>query len=139
MENEIFTKVDEELSTEWLKLSSQVRKLADDLQIKASGSPLAGDAAHLNSELGKLCGHLERIHRDLGRLIAGPDTAEPVIGSVHPDLQSEEVQREAVRIHQRNHEIRADFKDIIKALFMWQEDPVARIREKKEAKETTLD
>lgn len=139
MDTEIYAKVDEELSTEWLKLSSRVRKLADDLQIKASGTPLANDAAHLNAELGKLCGHLERVHRDVGNLIADPDDTAPPIGSVHPALQSDEVQREAVRIHQKNHEIRADFKDIIKALFMWQEDPVQRTREKHEAQETHPD
>lgn len=136
MDTEIYTKVDGELSTEWLNLSSRVRKLADELQSRASGTPLAGDAAHLNSELGKLCGHLERIHRDVGKLISGPDETMPTVGSVHPSLKSEEVQREAVKIHQENHEIRADFKDIIKALFMWQEDPVERTREKLKAQET---
>lgn len=133
MAPEIYTQLNDELSGKWLDLSSRVRKLAEDLQMNANATPLVADATRLNSELTKLCDHVERIHRDVGKLISGSDETVPQVGSVHPALESEEVQREAVRIHQENHELRADFKDIIKALFMWQEDPVERTREKHEA------
>jgi hypothetical protein len=139
MDPEIYTQVNDELSGKWLDLSSRVRKRADDLQIKAIATPLAAEATQLNADLARLCDHVERIHRDVGKLISGPEEAQSTLGSVHPDLKSEEVQREAVRIHQENHEIRADFKDIIKALFMWQEDPVERTREKRETQETPPD
>lgn len=135
MDTEIYSQVNDELSDKWLDHSSRVRKLAEELQIKASDTPLAADATRLNTELDKLCNHVERIHREVGKLVSGSADTMPAVGSVHPALKSEEVQREAVRIHQKNHEMRADFKDIVKALFMWQEDPVERTREREDSQE----
>jgi hypothetical protein len=36
------------------------------------------------------------------------------------------VEREYTRIQRENHELRADFKDVLKALFMWRDDPKDR-------------
>ena len=117
-------------SAQWSALSSRVRTLAIRLSEKAHGTPLEADAVELLREIPKLCDHLERIHREAGNLLTElvENLPEPTIAS--PSLELDEVQREALQIHRETHELRADFMDIIKALFMWQDDPAERVQKK---------
>lgn len=117
-------------SAQWIALSSRVRTLAIRLSEKAHGTPLEADAVELLREIPKLCDHLERIHREAGNLLTElvENLPEPTIAS--PSLELDEVQREALQIHRETHELRADFMDIIKALFMWQDDPAERVQKK---------
>lgn len=119
-------KVDCDPSAEWLALAARVRTLVSRLHERAHGTPFLADAAELTGETHLLCDHLERIHRDAGDLIAKLDTKLPEMAI--PTLDA--VQREAIQIHRETHELRADFKDIIKALFMWQDDPTERVQRK---------
>jgi hypothetical protein len=42
-----------------------------------------------------------------------------------------EIEKESIEIQRESHELRSDFKDIIKALFMWRDDPEERVRERR--------
>ncbi len=125
--------VDKDLSHSWVDLSSTVRDLASDLKLKAAGTSLAGDANHLSQETARLCDHVERIHRDVIDLLENIETHIPLNGSDRnpPDVADEEVHREEIQIQRESHELRSDFKDVLKALFMWRDDPVERVREKR--------
>ncbi|RYD18055.1 MAG: hypothetical protein EOP88_23950 [Verrucomicrobiaceae bacterium] len=120
--------LDRDLSTEWIELSQSVRHLASRLETKAAGTILADDASQLSAETTRLCDHLERIHRDVETLLVELDEKLPVLDALPPNVDPDEVEREALQIHRETHELRADFKDIIKALFMWQDDPSARVK-----------
>jgi hypothetical protein len=41
------------------------------------------------------------------------------------------VDLEKIQIQREKHELRNDFKDVLKALFMWVDDPVDRVRGKR--------
>ncbi len=125
------SEVDRDLSSEWIELSSKVRTLVSEVHAKAAGTALSPDIATLADATTKLCDHLERIHRDVEKLLVELDEKLPEMGSLPPNVDPAEVQREAIQIHRETHELRADFKDIIKALFMWQDDPVERAAAKK--------
>lgn len=122
------SELDRDLSTEWIELSQSVRHLSSLLETKATGTALAADASQLSAETTRLCDHLERIHRDVEALLVELDEKLPVLDSIPANVDPEEVEREAIQIHRETHELRADFKDIIKALFMWQDDPAARVK-----------
>ena len=117
-------------SAEWLALSTKIRTLASRLNEKAHGTDLAADTAEFTSETSQLCDHLDRIYRDLGNLLTELDVKSPETNTSSPTVELDEVQREALQIHRETHELRVDFKDIIKALFMWQDDPAERIQKK---------
>ena len=119
-------KVDCDPSTEWLALTANVRTRVSRLHEKAHGTPFQADAAELAGETHLLCEHLEHVHRVAGELLAELDGWTPEMTPLNLD----EVQREAIQIHRETHELRADFKDIIKALFMWQDDPSERVQRK---------
>ena len=122
------SELDRDLSTEWIELSQNVRHLANRLETKAAGTVLAADATQLSNETSRLCDHLERIHRDVEALLVELDEKLPALDSLPPNVDADEVQREAIQIHRETHELRADFKDSIKALFMWQDNPVTRVK-----------
>lgn len=127
MENQLNSPRDSDFSSDWMHLSQRVNARATDLSARTVGTHLANDAAALANDARMLCEHIERIHRDAGEILNDKPAGESVtIGNVDPALNTEEAQREAVKIRREGHEMRADFKDIIKALFMWQDDPVER-------------
>ena len=111
-----------DLSPEWLELSSRVRALAD----KQPGSELADEAT-------KLCDHFERLHFDVETLLGGLDQevkAERVGGPLEtlPTPPPEKVDQANLQIQKEMHQ-ESDLQHIIKALFMWKDDPVQRVRE----------
>lgn len=118
-------------ATEWLALSARVRTLANRLTEKTHATDYAAAAEELTSETSRLCDHLERIYRDVGNLLTELDLPFPERKTSSSAIELDEVQREAIQIHRETHELRADFKDIIKALFMWQDDPTERVLKKR--------
>lgn len=135
--NESFKEIDRDLDRSWIDLSSRVRELATGLKLKAAGSNFAADADHLAQDTSLLCDHVERLHADVIDLLANleaqlplPETDAPADASAG-DLTQEEIRKEAIQIQREHHELRNDFKDVIKALFMWRDDPVERVREKR--------
>lgn len=122
--------LNQEISSHWLQLSARVRRHAEALSAKAAGSALAADSEALAVETHKLCDHFDRLHLDVEKLLLQLDDT---LGDELPsptETEPEEVQREAIRIQQESHEMRADLKDVIKALFMWRDDPAERARDK---------
>lgn len=126
-----FSKVDRDLSAEWIELSAEVRKSVASLRDKARDSAMVEEISALEANTLRLCDDVERIHRDVEKLLLELDEKIPEIDSLPADVDPEAVKREAIQIHRETHELRADFKDIIKALFMWQDDPVTRARYQK--------
>jgi hypothetical protein len=125
--------IDKDLAPSWIEHSDRVRNLAAALKLKAAGTALAADADHLAQETSQLCGHVERLHADVIDLVGKLETQVPL---PEPDLQttplkSEELDHEYNRIQRENHELRADFKDVLKALFLWRDDPNDRARNEK--------
>lgn len=129
-----FKEIDRDLDRSWIDLSTRVRDLAAGVKLKAAGGNLSSDADHLSQEVSLLCDHVERLHADVIDLLANleshlplpePDAGQP--GSV----DCHDVAKEAVQIQREHHELRKDFRDVIKALFMWRDDPVERLREKR--------
>jgi hypothetical protein len=130
MENQPYTPDDIDFSSAWIDLSKRIRRLANDIRSRSVGTHLAADTATLAEDVSRLCDHVERIHRDAGALLAQADDSDDrvTVGDVSSALKAEAPQLEAVKIRREGYEMRADFKDIIKALFMWQDDPVERSR-----------
>jgi hypothetical protein len=115
--------VDHDLSTEWLALTERVRTLTHEID-----SAAASDKTRLLlSDVSKLCDHVERLHVDVALLLK---ELSPEIEIEKSPEESVAIQNESIQIRREVHELRADFKDILKALFMWQDDPADRIREK---------
>jgi hypothetical protein len=120
--------IDKDLAHSWIELSDRVRDLSAALKVKAAGTALAADADHLAQEADHLCGHVERIHADVNDLVAKLEIQIPLL---EPDVpaspKSELTEMEWARIQRENHELRGDFKDVLKALFMWRDDPADRV------------
>ncbi len=120
--------IDKDLAPSWIELSDRVRDLSAALKLKAAGTALAADADHLAQEAARLCGHVESIHADLNDLVAKLEMQIPVPGpDVPASLKSEVTELEWMRIQRENHELRTDFMDVLKALFLWRDDPKDRI------------
>lgn len=124
--------LDKDLSPSWIDLCSKVRTLASDLKLKSAATDLAGDAAHLSQEVSRLCDHVEQIHADVIDLLENLETRIPLHqeGKTQSDVSCDEVEKERIQIQRESHELRSDFKDVLKALFMWVDDPKERLRDK---------
>lgn len=129
-----FAEVDKDLSTAWIELSEKVRNLSADLKLKTAGTEFSAEADHLSQQTSRLCDHVEKLHSDVIDLIENIETHVPL-----PEFDSatqtttapvDKIEKERIQIQRENHELRNDFKDILKALFMWKDDPTERVREK---------
>ncbi len=126
--------VDKDLSSSWIQLSNKVRNLSADLKLKTAGSEYAAEADHLAQQTERLCDHVSKLHSDVIDLIENIETHVPLPesdSSTPPASGSEDVEKEKIQIQRESHELRNDFKDVLKALFMWVDDPKERVREKK--------
>lgn len=132
-----FKEIDRDLDHSWIDLSSRVRELASGLKLKAAGGNLAAEADHLSQEASRLCDHVERLHADVIDLLTNLEShlplpeADPSSGGRPKDVDCNDVQKESIQINRESHELRNDIKDVIKALFLWRDDPVERVREKR--------
>jgi len=119
---EVSSEVSRDLSPEWLDLSSRVRRLA--AAAPTEDGPLAQEAV-------RLCEHVERLHADVELLLANLRAGDgPLAGTIEaragePDI----IDRENIQIQREMHQ-KSDLQHIIKALFMWKDDPVKRVRER---------
>jgi len=128
--------IDRDLSSDWLDLSSRVCRLALDLSNKAHGTELEQEANELTNEATKLCNHVERLHEEVTSLLS--ESGEKIPLPQHTDTilepnreEDRDIDHENIKIRSEQHELRADFRDVLKALFMWKDDPVERTRGKK--------
>ena len=125
--------IDKDLAPSWIELNDRVRHLVSELRAKTAGSVFAEPMDQLAEETSRLCDHVNRIHEDVTELLSRLEENAP---AYEPDTRlsssnPEEVEREWARIQTENHELRADFKDVLKALFMWRDDPYERAREER--------
>lgn len=139
MKDNLKTSVDEldkDLSPSWIELSDKVRSLAQDLKLKTAGSDYSSEAEHLAQQTSRLCDHVEKLHTDVIDLVENIEDRVPLpefdgysgsdAGSKDPDT----VEKEKIQIQRESHELRNDFKDVLKALFMWVDDPKERVKDK---------
>ena len=135
--DESFKEIERDLDHSWIDLSTRVRELASALKLKAAGSDLAAEADHLSSEAARLCDHIERLHAEVIDLLDNLESRLPLpehdaSGEGKPkNVNCDDVQKESIQINRESHELRSDIKDVIKALFLWRDDPVERVRGKR--------
>lgn len=106
-------------------------------------SRLSAAEAHLRQELmdfdpdhplAVACRELLTVHAEVRELVeqaynAGSHHADsPANDESHP-----EIALAAIEIEREAHTLKADLKDVIKALFMWKDDPAERARDKQRA------
>jgi len=125
--------VDKDLSISWIDLADSVRDLATDLKLKTAGTIFAAEADHLSQQTSRLCDHVAKIHADVIDLIENIETHLPLPESdaakaANPNLDA--LDQEKIQIQREKHELRNDVKDVLKALFMWVDDPKERLRQK---------
>lgn len=111
MEKEVSKKVCNTLNERFRKAEADVRSALADTE---AGHPLAEPARELlaiHTEIRDLLlDHFEE------STVASADEARP------------EVVQAAIQIEREAHTLKAEFMDILKALFMWKDDPVERAR-----------
>ncbi|MES2981612.1 MAG: hypothetical protein V4727_04795 [Verrucomicrobiota bacterium] len=125
--------VDKDLSHSWIDLSEKVRDLAADLKLKTAGTAFAAEADHLSIQTARLCNHVAKLHADVIDFIENIETHVPLQESdavAQPINDLDALNQEKIQIQREKHELRNDFKDVIKALFMWVDDPKERLRSK---------
>jgi DNA polymerase III delta prime subunit len=122
--------VTSDLSSQWIELSDKVRALATNLTLKSAETAVASDAQTLAETTFKLCDHLDQLHRDVNRLLAEIDQDKQQELRAAAANEPTEILQQAIQIQRESHEPSANLKDVIKALFMWRDDPSERLREK---------
>ncbi len=125
--------VDKDLSNSWIDLTDNVRDLSADLKLKTAGTTFASEADHLSQQTSRLCDHVAKLHADVIDLIENIETHLPfpesdAANTANTDLDA--LDREKIQIQREKHELRKDFKDVLKALFMWVDDPKERLKSK---------
>lgn len=112
-----------ELERHWLTLSADVRTKAQAMQRNTMGTPLNLDATELAAATEELCRHFEKTHHSVETLLGflDPGSNPPP----HSELQatSSEAQHQALIAQAKDHAENDSLKDVIKALFMWRDDP----------------
>jgi hypothetical protein len=123
------SEVSRDLSGEWLELSSRVRRLAIEAQANGANPEFAGEAQ-------RLCDHVERLHADVEQLLTSYRSMEAA--ALHdgpletlPTPPPQEIEKANLEIQREMHS-KSDLQHIIKALFMWKDDPIERVRGKGE-------
>lgn len=128
--------IDKDLSHSWIDLSDEVRTMAENLKLKTAGTEYAGDASELVVKASQLCDHVEKIHADVIDLIENIEDRVPLpeadgsLPAATGGLDCDSVDKEKIQVQRESHELRNDFKDVLKALFMWVDDPEQRVKEK---------
>jgi len=121
--HEASSEISRELSPQWLELSSRVRRLAIETQSTgSSGAALAAEAL-------RLCDHVERLHADVEQLLVtlrSDDTHGAPLETLPPP-PVEAIDQANLKIQDEMHQ-KSDLSHVIKALFMWKDDPVERVR-----------
>jgi hypothetical protein len=125
--HEASSEISRELSPQWLELSSRVRRLAIEAQSTgSSGSALAAEAL-------RLCDHVERLHSDVEQLLVTLRADDDALGHAPletlPPAPPEDIDQANIQIQDEMHQ-KSDLSHVIKALFMWKDDPIQRVREK---------
>lgn len=118
-------------SESWQQLAINVETQARALRDLAEGSPLAAQAADLARDAGRLASQIERLAAAAPAFLTHlgqPEPPEPP--ATDPKLEAE-IHREMLQIQRETHDGNVELMDIVKALFMWRDDPAERVRGRK--------
>ncbi|MGJ8643298.1 MAG: hypothetical protein ACSHX9_07825 [Luteolibacter sp.] len=129
-----FKEVGRDLETRWVDLSKEVRILSAELRTKSADSALFPDVDNLASKADHLCDHVERMHADVLDLLENLDSRiglSPKESPATPEISCDEIEKEKIQIQREQHGAQANIKDVIKALFMYVDDPKERVVQKK--------
>jgi hypothetical protein len=124
----------ESASESWQQLAINVETQARALRGLAEGTPLAAQAADLARDAGHLASQIERLAAAAPAFLThlgqpeSPESPEPP--ATDPKLEAE-IHREMLQIQRETHDGNVELMDIVKALFMWRDDPAERVRERK--------
>lgn len=114
-----------DLSPQWLEMIDRVRTLA-----RRSSTDSSADVRELSRESLKLCRHVERLHANVETLLGG-DTPPAPKAEQHEDDHQEALtdeEKEALKIQREIHEP-SNIRQVIKALFLWQDYPEERLED----------
>lgn len=128
-----FNEVSKDLETRWIELSKEVRELSADLKAKSADLPISTDVAELSGKTERLCNHVERIHADVVDLLENLDNQLELSSAENrstTEASPDEIERENIQIQREQHSV-GNIKDIIKALFMYVDDPKERVAQNK--------
>jgi hypothetical protein len=121
------TEASRDLSPAWHELIARVRGHA-----RRTIDDPAADARELAHGALTLCAHLERLHAGVEHLLAGG--IPPAPAAQRPDVQPAEgltdEEKQALKIQRELHEP-SSVRDVIKALFLWQDYPEERLEQDK--------
>ncbi len=115
--------VRQDLSSKWLSLSSQVRERARTLQSKTVGTELSAETEALAQDAGELCAHFDRVHADVGKLLTMLQDGNLIYRESGSELDSTSTHKQVLIAQENDHKENDSVKDVIKALFMWRDDP----------------
>jgi len=115
--------VRQDLSSKWLTLSSQVRERAKSLQSRTVGTDLSSETDTLAIDAGELCDHFDRVHADVGKLLTLLQGGNLDYNESNSEMDSTSTHRQVLIAQENDHKENDSVKDVIKALFMWRDDP----------------
>lgn len=117
--------IPESTGADWRQLAIDIESRASALHDAATGTALADQAAALARDTRLLAAQIERLAIEAPAFLAHSQATAPT--STDPRLEAE-IQREMIQIQRETHDGRVELMDIVKALFLWRDDPVERVR-----------
>lgn len=122
---------DKDHATSWAEFVAKIRSVSADLKMRTTGTEQSQLAARLFHDVSILCDHVETIHAEVPELIADLRNRYPDKGkkTTSPEIDSDEVEMEKIQIQREQHD-KSDIIQVVKAMFMWVDDPVERVKEK---------
>lgn len=117
----------------WRRLATKVDEQATALRDLASGTPYAPQAAALAENTSHLASQIERLVAAVPGLLSQLDPPDEVT-EADPEIAAE-IDKEMIQIQRETHDGRVELLDIVKALFMWRDDPLERVRGRHQPKD----
>jgi hypothetical protein len=113
-----------ELASQWLKLSAEVRQGVKHLKLHSSGTNLESPTLKLHQDTLLLCDHFDKLHNDVQAFLAVLDqeNLSTDISSLVPSKMNSESSEQSIKVQEKEHEQSDSLKDVIKALFMWRDN-----------------
>jgi len=114
-----------ELASQWLKLSAEVRQRVERLKVLSAGTNIESQALNLHQDTLLLCDHFDKLHSNVQDLLALLDQERlpKEVPSLATQVTSSESFEQSIKLQEREHEQSDSLKDVIKALFMWRDNP----------------
>lgn len=113
-----------ELASQWLKLSSEVRQGVEQLKLHNSCTNLEPQTLKVHQDTLLLCDHFDKLHNDVQAFLTVLDqeNLSTDISSLEPSKKNAESYEQSIKAQEKEHEQSDSLKDVIKALFMWRDN-----------------